>query len=391
MSSILEALERAEQERNARGGTPLHEPLSRPKRWWQQPGVWLFGVGLLLLNLLVWWLMFDTGEPPRIARVEPEQAKLATQPETQPPTLSESPLLDETRLAARVSPPPVVQPVAPLKPIQTAPVKADRVTVPPLLETVSRPAPAPLKPVTATKAQPVLRQPVSPPPATTEVASREPEVPVTQPPEPVTPSAKSPAVAQQPVAETKKASVPPLLEAVARPAPAPATPVPAVAKAQPAAKQPAVPRPATTVASTDKLAPVAEAAEPIKPLAKPPALKQEPAEAPKVSVPLESTVLEAPVPEPVVAQAPAEIEVEAVAEEEERVPEIWELPEAVQLRLKNLKINIHVYNEVPAQRFVIIEMRRYREGDPLARAGLKLERITREGVVINYGKGLVKI
>lgn len=409
MSSILDALERAEQERNALGGEPLHKPLSRPKHLWQRPGVWLLGVGLLLLNLLVWWLMLDSGEAPQIARVEPESAKFAAPT----PPLADAPLLAET------NPPPVVQPttptpvvakvqpavkqavvippdttvvargktasetqlVAPVNPVQDVPHKADR-SVPPLLEAAARPAP----PVPAVaKAQPVAKQPAVTPPDTA-VAGREKTASVTQSVVAVDPAQVAPAQADL-------ASVPPLLEAVAKPEPVPvAPPLPTVAETQPVARQPAVPIPPTSVASTDKVAPVSEAAEPIKPLAKPPALKQEPAaEAPKIRAPLKSTVHEEPAAEPEVAQAPAEVEVEAVIEEEERIPHIWQLSEAVQKRLKNLKINIHVYNEVPEQRFVIIDMHRYREGDALAREGLKLERITRDGVVIDYGKGLVRI
>ncbi|MEN8177001.1 MAG: general secretion pathway protein GspB [Pseudomonadota bacterium] len=95
--------------------------------------------------------------------------------------------------------------------------------------------------------------------------------------------------------------------------------------------------------------------------------------------------------EPKAVQPVAEKTKKAVAAEEPRIPPIWELSEKVQKKLKGLEINIHVYNEEPAERFVIIDMRRYREGDPLARPGLTLERITRDGVVINYGKGKVRL
>jgi general secretion pathway protein B len=91
------------------------------------------------------------------------------------------------------------------------------------------------------------------------------------------------------------------------------------------------------------------------------------------------------------AEAAPEKPQEPAAPVEARIPEIWELPGTVQQRLKGLKVNIHVYNELPEERFVIIDMRRYREGDSLGRPGLRLDRITRDGVVIDYGDGLVRL
>jgi general secretion pathway protein B len=44
---------------------------------------------------------------------------------------------------------------------------------------------------------------------------------------------------------------------------------------------------------------------------------------------------------------------------------------------------VHVYATQPAERFVYINMRKYREGATLAE-GPVLERIRRDGVVLNY-------
>ena len=74
-----------------------------------------------------------------------------------------------------------------------------------------------------------------------------------------------------------------------------------------------------------------------------------------------------------------------------QIPLVWELPANLQQKLSDLKINIHVYNDKPAQRFVIINMRKYREGDRLEPSGMQLERITRDGIVINHGNGLVRM
>jgi hypothetical protein len=44
---------------------------------------------------------------------------------------------------------------------------------------------------------------------------------------------------------------------------------------------------------------------------------------------------------------------------------------------------VHVFAAKPADRFVFINMQKYREGAALA-DGLTLERIRRDGVVLNY-------
>ncbi|MGD8591120.1 MAG: general secretion pathway protein GspB [Chromatiales bacterium] len=75
----------------------------------------------------------------------------------------------------------------------------------------------------------------------------------------------------------------------------------------------------------------------------------------------------------------------------EQIPLLWELPAKVQEKLSDLKINILVYDEDAARRFVIINMRKYREGERLVPSGMQLERITRKGIVVNYGDGLVRL
>jgi hypothetical protein len=46
-------------------------------------------------------------------------------------------------------------------------------------------------------------------------------------------------------------------------------------------------------------------------------------------------------------------------------------------------LDVHVYATQPSERFVYINMRKYREGATLAE-GPVLERIRRDGVVLNY-------
>ena len=51
-------------------------------------------------------------------------------------------------------------------------------------------------------------------------------------------------------------------------------------------------------------------------------------------------------------------------------------------QLPELRLDIHVYSDTPADRFAFVNMRKYTEGQTLSE-GPTLERITREGVVLN--------
>ena len=61
-----------------------------------------------------------------------------------------------------------------------------------------------------------------------------------------------------------------------------------------------------------------------------------------------------------------------------------EMPLAFRQTLPSLAVNVHVYDDNPGQRFVLINMRRYREGDSLD-GGVTLDRITPEGVILHKG------
>jgi general secretion pathway protein B len=100
-------------------------------------------------------------------------------------------------------------------------------------------------------------------------------------------------------------------------------------------------------------------------------------------------------PKPEVVMAPP-IEVlrkESVAAEPEaeQIPLVWELQQNLRERVLQLQSSIHVYSEIPEERFVIINMKRYQEGDSLSADGFRLERIDRNGIVIDYGRGLVRL
>ncbi|KAB7623713.1 general secretion pathway protein GspB [Alkalilimnicola sp. S0819] len=64
-------------------------------------------------------------------------------------------------------------------------------------------------------------------------------------------------------------------------------------------------------------------------------------------------------------------------------PLLSELPQRVRAGIPPIPVNIHVYAPEPASRFVLIDMRRYTEGDTLHN-GPRLEAITADGLVLEH-------
>lgn len=65
------------------------------------------------------------------------------------------------------------------------------------------------------------------------------------------------------------------------------------------------------------------------------------------------------------------------------VPVFWQMPHTFRSQVPNVKLAVHVYAPEDASRFVIIDRRRYREGDQVADEML-LEAILPDGVVLDY-------
>ncbi len=65
------------------------------------------------------------------------------------------------------------------------------------------------------------------------------------------------------------------------------------------------------------------------------------------------------------------------------LPSLEELQIQGRLDLPPLHLDLHVYNETPAQRFVSINMNKYRENETL-REGPRVREITPEGVILEY-------
>jgi general secretion pathway protein B len=81
-------------------------------------------------------------------------------------------------------------------------------------------------------------------------------------------------------------------------------------------------------------------------------------------------------PDPVLIDAGAD-------DNDELLPSINETNLSGSQALPELHLDVHVYATKPADRFVYINMRKYREGNTL-QEGPVLERIRRDGVVLNY-------
>ena len=68
-------------------------------------------------------------------------------------------------------------------------------------------------------------------------------------------------------------------------------------------------------------------------------------------------------------------------------PSLRDLPESTRANLKQYEVNVHVFDDEPIRRFVLINMNKYKEGDRIANNGPLVEQITADGVVVDYGSG----
>ena len=61
----------------------------------------------------------------------------------------------------------------------------------------------------------------------------------------------------------------------------------------------------------------------------------------------------------------------------------YELPQEFRMRLSLPRLDLHVYSEEPQNRFILVKLQKYREGETLE-SGLVLEEILPEGMVMSY-------
>ena len=75
------------------------------------------------------------------------------------------------------------------------------------------------------------------------------------------------------------------------------------------------------------------------------------------------------------------------AQSSSSAPSLRELPEGTRANLKQYEVNVHVFDDDPIRRFVLINMNKYKEGDRIINNGPLVEQITANGVVVDYGNG----
>jgi general secretion pathway protein B len=147
-----------------------------------------------------------------------------------------------------------------------------------------------------------------------------------------------------------------------------------------------VKRAETTAAAETKLPPAA-AADHFSPM------DPAPVYAPEISLPADEgtaapprtlaqhpTARPAPIP---LRKADPVLVDESPTENDELLPSISEVNLTGAQALPELHLDVHVYATKPSDRFVYINMRKYHEGNTL-QEGPVLERIRRDGVVLNY-------
>lgn len=92
-------------------------------------------------------------------------------------------------------------------------------------------------------------------------------------------------------------------------------------------------------------------------------------------------------PEPIAAQAdtasPVAVDPNASQSIQDGLPSFQQLILEGRLSVQHLHLDIHVFGDAGPERFVFINMKKYREGDTLAE-GPSLEEITSTGVILAY-------
>jgi general secretion pathway protein B len=108
-----------------------------------------------------------------------------------------------------------------------------------------------------------------------------------------------------------------------------------------------------------------------------------PAEHAAAEAPAVEAAPHADAPRPARRPDPTLTDEDAAADNQEVLPSMNEISLTGSQSLPELHLDVHVYATRPAERFVYINMRKYHEGGKLAE-GPSVERIRRDGVVLNY-------
>jgi len=66
-----------------------------------------------------------------------------------------------------------------------------------------------------------------------------------------------------------------------------------------------------------------------------------------------------------------------------QLPSWYELPQEVRSRLDLPRLDLHVYSDEPRDRFILVNLKKYREGERLE-SGLLLQEILPDGIILSY-------
>lgn len=66
-----------------------------------------------------------------------------------------------------------------------------------------------------------------------------------------------------------------------------------------------------------------------------------------------------------------------------QLPSWYELPQEVRNRLDLPRLDLHVYSDEPRDRFIMVKLKKYREGERLE-SGLVLEKVLPDGIIMSY-------
>jgi len=78
-----------------------------------------------------------------------------------------------------------------------------------------------------------------------------------------------------------------------------------------------------------------------------------------------------------------QIDITTTANDNSQLQNWFELPREIRNRLDLPRVDIHVYSEEPQERYILVSLEKYREGETLA-SGLVLEEVLPDGMVMSF-------
>jgi general secretion pathway protein B len=82
-------------------------------------------------------------------------------------------------------------------------------------------------------------------------------------------------------------------------------------------------------------------------------------------------------------ESDARMDAMTTAKDNSQLPSWFELPQELRNKLDLPRLDLHAYSEEPQKRFILVSLKKYREGEKLE-SGLMLEEILPDGMVMSY-------